>query len=667
MQGSRARILLVDDDQRFLDSVEALLEGSEYELTKAGSGEKAIGLLREQAFDLIATDLVMGEVDGFDVAKFAKDIQPDAVTIVLTGYRSMDFAVKALRLGVDDFVPKPRAADDLRLRIQECLEQKRHGNLIQSLRDLGVALSAETRLDEGLRLCLETGIEISGMDCGGIYLVDAASGAVDLAFQKELPPNHLSSYDFHSARATLIAAGKPIYSSDREVGVPLTGEKKDEGLRAIAIIPILHEHRVIGCMNVASYTLEEVPVSCRKALELLAIQIGSTIARLRTEEALRKSEEKYRSLITHIPDVTWTTDRKGKLVYVSPSMEKEYGYNPDNIYRSGGGVWMERVHPEDSRKVRKAFWRLFCKGTMLDVECRIKREDGEWIWVHIRSITSYDRNGVKYADGVLTNITEQKQAEEEKLALERRERHAQKFQSLGMLAGGIAHNFNNLLTIITGNADLALDQLSPMAPACGNLQAIETAAERASAMARQMLDYSGKGRFFVGPIDTNGIVKEIAHLFEASLTEKVVLRYDLAEDLPSFDGDGTQIRQVVMDLFTNASEAIGNDSGVITLSTGVMDCDRAYWVNIHEALRAGLDEPLAAGAYTYFEVTDTGCGMDADAIEKVFDPFFTTKFTGRGLGMSAVLGIVRGHRGALKIHSEVGKGSTFRVLFPANE
>jgi CheY-like chemotaxis protein len=122
-----------------------------------------------------------------------------------------------------------------------------------------------------------------------------------------------------------------------------------------------------------------------------------------------------------------------------------------------------------------------------------------------------------------------------------------------------------------------------------------------------------------------------------------------------------------MNLITNASEALGDNSGVITLSTGVIDCDRAYLDNVHEVLRASLNEPLPEGVYNYIEVTDTGCGMDADTIDKVFDPFFTTKFTGRGLGMSAVLGIVRGHKGALKIFSEVGKGTTFTILFPANE
>jgi signal transduction histidine kinase/ActR/RegA family two-component response regulator len=264
-------------------------------------------------------------------------------------------------------------------------------------------------------------------------------------------------------------------------------------------------------------------------------------------------------------------------------------------------------------------------------------------------------------------IAESKQAEEEKLALERQVRHAQKLESLGVLAGGIAHDFNNILMAILGNADLALDELSPMSPARGSIREIKKAAKRAAELVKQMLAYSGKGRFVVEPIDAGGLIEEISHLLEVSISKKSVLKHNLAENLPTFDGDVTQIRQVIMNLITNASEAIGDKSGVISLSTGAMGCDRAYLNDINEVVRASLDEPLPEGVYTYFEVADTGCGMDAETIEKIFDPFFTTKFTGRGLGMSAVLGIVRGHKGALKIYSEVGKGTTFKILFPANE
>jgi CheY-like chemotaxis protein len=180
-----------------------------------------------------------------------------------------------------------------------------------------------------------------------------------------------------------------------------------------------------------------------------------------------------------------------------------------------------------------------------------------------------------------------------------------------------------------------------------------------------MLAYSGKGKFVVEAIDLNEFVEEMAHLLEVSISKKAVLKYEMAADLPAFNGDTAQVRQIIMNLITNASEALGEEGGVITLSTGAAHCQRAYLDTVDMISNIGLDEPLPEGLYVHLEVSDTGCGMDADTIGRIFDPFFTTKFTGRGLGMSAVLGIVRGHGGAIQIDSEAGRGSTFRVLFPA--
>ncbi len=294
--------------------------------------------------------------------------------------------------------------------------------------------------------------------------------------------------------------------------------------------------------------------------------------------------------------------------------------------------------------------------------------EGRAVAVEIRAAPILDEEGeVKQVIETYRDITERKRAEEEKLAFERQVQHAQKLESLGLLAGGIAHDFNNLLMTILGNAELALDELSPHAPARDSIHEIEDASKRAAELAGEMLAYSGRGRFVIEPIDLGRLVEETAHLLEISISKKAVLKYNLADNLPSIDGDATQIRQIIMNLLTNASEAIGDRSGVIALSTGAMDCDRAFLAEADEDLGAGRDEPLHEGTYVYLEVADTGCGMDKATIGKIFDPFFTTKFAGRGLGMSATQGIVRGHKGTIKIDSELGKGTTFKVLFPASE
>jgi len=235
----------------------------------------------------------------------------------------------------------------------------------------------------------------------------------------------------------------------------------------------------------------------------------------------------------------------------------------------------------------------------------------------------------------------------------------QKLESLAVLAGGIAHDFNNLLVGILGNAGLALMELSPASPARPTIEAIEIAGQRAAELARQMLAYSGRGRFLVEDVELNSLVEEMAHLLRVSIGKGVRLTFRLANDLPAVQADATQLRQVVMNLVVNASDAIGDSDGVVSISTSSIEATKELLADTY------LSPELPAGRYVVVDVTDTGSGMDPETLSRVFDPFFTTKFTGRGLGLAAVLGIMRGHRGAIKVQSEPGQGTTFRLLLPA--
>lgn len=295
-----------------------------------------------------------------------------------------------------------------------------------------------------------------------------------------------------------------------------------------------------------------------------------------------------------------------------------------------------------------------------NVEMIVRRDSGEERWVSVNASPVRGENGaVIAAIALLTDITDRKAAEEERRKLETQVQHAQKLESLGVLAGGIAHDFNNILVAILGNADLALQDLSPVAAARGSVEEIERAARRAADLCRQMLAYSGKGRFEVRRVNLSEMVEEMAHMLEVSISKKAVLRYKFADALPAIEADATQMRQVIMNLIINASEAIGARSGVISVATGIMPCDREYLRSTY------LADELPTGDYVYIEVADTGCGMDKDTLSRIFDPFFTTKFTGRGLGLAAVMGIVRGHKGMLKVYSEPNRGTTFKALFPA--
>ena len=254
---------------------------------------------------------------------------------------------------------------------------------------------------------------------------------------------------------------------------------------------------------------------------------------------------------------------------------------------------------------------------------------------------------------------ERRRAEEDRKKLEAQIQHAQKLESLGVLAGGIAHDFNNLLVGILGNADLALLDMPDASPARPWVEEIRKAGLRASDLTNQMLAYSGKGQFIIERVSLNALVEEMSHLLRMSVSKSAVLNYNLAPDLPMIEGDATQLRQIVMNLILNASDALGEKSGVISISTGVIYADSDYLTG------PLVDEALEEGDYVFLEVADTGCGMDEATLGRIFDPFFTTKFTGRGLGLAAVLGIIRGHAGTAKVDSVPGEGTVFRVLFPS--
>lgn len=258
-------------------------------------------------------------------------------------------------------------------------------------------------------------------------------------------------------------------------------------------------------------------------------------------------------------------------------------------------------------------------------------------------------------------VNDRKHAEEERRKLEAQMRQTQKLESLGVLAGGIAHDFNNLLTSILGYADLASLELPPGSSARRHVDEVVNGARRAAELTNQMLAFSGKGRFVIEPLNLSEVVESMVRLLQVSISKKCALQINLAPNLPSVETDGAQIRQVIMNLIINASEAIGGNNGTIGINTGVMHCDKLYLSESY------LDDDLPEGKYVYLEVTDTGHGMSPETIARIFDPFFTTKFTGRGLGLAAVLGIVRGNRGAIKVYSELGRGTLFKVLLPASD
>ena len=351
-------------------------------------------------------------------------------------------------------------------------------------------------------------------------------------------------------------------------------------------------------------------------------------------------------------------DASGNFKSVNEQGAKILGHEESDLI---GQNFLQFVHPDDVQMAIDTFQGDVSSDAprAVDLEIRAICGDGSTRWFSVNSSVTLDESGAFLQEqGVARDITEKKRAEEERVRLEAQLRHTQKLESLGVLAGGIAHDFNNLLTGVLGNADLALLELPPESSARTYLRRLRSAAHHLAGLTNQLLAYSGKGRFIVTALNLSRLIEELSHLLDVSRSKKVALEYDLSHELPSIDADPSQVRQIVMNLVANASEAIGERGGLVTVRTGEVAVDGAY---LNDLLVPGQ---LAVGRYVFLEVSDNGCGMDTETTRKMFDPFFTTKFSGRGLGLAAIQGIVRGHRGAIKVESRQGRGSTISVLFP---
>ena len=469
-------------------------------------------------------------------------------------------------------------------------------------------------------------------------------------------------------------------------------------VRSLLCFPLRVSGRTTGVLNFSHSGPDFFSVENERLLELVAERAARIFTTFLLRERVRETEAHYRLVAENAGDAILVFDIHGRVVSANPAVERITGI-PAERYVCGAVDWEAGIHPEDLERFLAHRTRLLDRQVADTLEYRHNDARGKMHSLEQSSSPLFDASGqVAGIVSVARDVTERRQAEEElgryrnhlealveertaelkelnedlkheiaerqeaedeRRKLEAQVRQAQKLESLGVLAGGIAHDFNNLLVSILGNASMALMDLAVHSPARDSIQQIENAAERAADLAKQMLAYSGRGKFEVQEVGLSELVEDMAHLLKVSTSKKAFLKLELDPNLPSIQGDAAQIRQVVMNLIINASEALGNETGVVTVITGAAECDRACLQSSY------LDEDLPEGAYVYVQVSDTGCGMDPETCSKLFDPFFTTKFTGRGLGLAAVLGIVRGHRGALKIDSAPGEGSTFRILFPA--
>ncbi len=393
-------------------------------------------------------------------------------------------------------------------------------------------------------------------------------------------------------------------------------------------------------------------VAYRTGLEQFAVVFSDVTDDHRDAEELRKREEYNRALIQAIPDVIVVLDRKGQC------LDCKAGTTPRIDPASLPGKSAQALGMDDSD------FENLVNGI------RVSIDSGEPTRIRYTShlgprVTYWEAFLARLEEdrviAVCRDMTEREEEEKRKRQMELQMRETQKLESLGVLAGGIAHDFNNLLVGIMGNADLALSEVPAHSELHEFIEEIKKSSVRASELTHLMLAYSGRGKFVVGPLDMNRLIRETHHLVKAAVSKKINIEYCL-HDIPFMEGDAAQIRQLLMNLLINAAEAIGEGEGTITVETSLVDT--GHQPELEDAMP--WNQTLRDGPHIQLRVSDTGKGMKPQDITRIFDPFFTTKFTGRGLGLAATLGIVRGHDGAIRVESVPEKGSTFIVVFPSS-
>ena len=378
---------------------------------------------------------------------------------------------------------------------------------------------------------------------------------------------------------------------------------------------------------------------------------------IRAQTELHEIEKRLDLLGSTSRDVITETNPQRRFVYVTATAKQVLGFAPEEAVRTLSG---ELIHPDDRERVTSDFWESETEsGVSFTPPYRCRCADGSYRWCEGTAVSYFRADGSgPWVIGLLRDVQERIRMRDEQRSIEQKMERAQRLEGLGVMAGGIAHDFNNLLTPILGQASLALMDLPESSALHQRLRKIRSAARHAAKLTNQMLAYAGAGQLVLEAVDLSQLVREIGPILENSATGSTMLNFELDPDLEPIEADGAQMSQVVMNLITNALEAVDDDTGAIELRTARI---RGRDVQRHDLVVGEIDDNVE---YVCLEVSDNGVGMDAETRGRIFDPFFTTKFTGRGLGLAAVVGIVSAHEGAVGLRTSPDLGTHFQVYIP---
>lgn len=528
-------------------------------------------------------------------------------------------------------------------------------------RRLGSILNHAQSIPEALEACLDAMLAIPAVDSAAIYLHEDG-GALKLATHRNLTPEAAERgavFAADSWQAGMVAKGEPVYVDGAQPWL-------DCGALGVALVPVFASRAPTGCLYVASGTRTAFDPAARGTLEIIASWLGTTVSRIRAEQARLESEASYRFLTENIKDVIWSMDFETlRFLYVSPSVKALRGFTPEEVMAQP----LDAALPPDVAAGIRAMLRdrLACYETGEKVddarlffteEVPQPCKDGSTVWTEV--VTSFWRDpktGRLEIHGVSRDITERRTAEEEKRQLQAQLVQAGKLEAIGRLAGGIAHDFNNMLTVILSEAEIALWGLTPEDPHTQSFESIKRSAERSAEMTHQLLAFARKQSVIPRVLDINDLVSADLGMLRRLMREDIRLDWKPGDGLRRVRVDPAQVSQILTNLCVNARDAI-DGTGTISLATAL--------VTIEHALSGGDISDRKPGLYVALSVSDTGQGMSPEVKHQIFEPFFTTKARGRGtgLGLSTVYGIVRQNAGFISVESQPAHGSTFTVHFP---
>jgi len=469
--------------------------------------------------------------------------------------------------------------------------------------------------------------------------------------------NHLRHIPFIVYTATYTSPQDEAYAT--KLGAERFIRKPSDPEEFLAEVHAVVKEAESGMHRSADAPLMDEGESLRLYSERLAERLQLKIdqaerelqARRAAERQLHESEKLFRSLMENVEDLVYAGSSDGIFTYVSPNWKEHLGIEPDEIIGQPFSVFEPYLHPDDADNCRAIIPAVFEREeSYLSAEYRVRYADGSWRWHVSNAAPLKDRDGRGYGlVGVARDMTERKELEQQLM-------QAQKLESIGRLAGGVAHDYNNMLGVILGSAELALKNVTPEDPVHAKLEQIRSAARRSADITRQLLAFARKQTVAPKVIDLNESLEGMLKMLHRLIGEEIDLSWRPGTNLDSVEIDPVQLDQLLANLCVNASDAIGGN-GKITIETANTEFDTAY-CNRHQGFKPGH--------YVMLAVSDNGCGMDKETQDHIYEPFFTTKETGRGtgLGLATVYGIVKQNRGFINLYSEPGSGTTFRIYLP---